>query len=405
MPPHSAHINVAQPSSTHGQHVQATLAAASAHLRLDNSMFNATKLTASTSSVTLPVRANRYIAEPVCYDIREQRIHARVRSYSASSASDSSDTEDQDMGDDQTHAKYVMYGVKITRPGDSLDVPSMAHAPRHSTLPSTPKTIFRRYQDFEELNDMLPADVSNYARLPGRRWWSRLRGARFSPESIQQRHTEVVSYLQRVIDMVPEFDAVQMFICDDWLSRDTPKRARQFRLVRLQKRKIERLLSEHDADAHRFLVYIRPNEAGAIRQRNLDKDGILLERPCGKPAKREHTPSPLGLAQDTKHQHTSRRGTAQHSNERNTAGDPPSTTLNRPRPACPAARRLQLLMFAPEHTRVRALKASDDSTEGDVVAHSHSTQSAAGTPGLLTGLPLPRAPVHHVTYGKRLMAW
>lgn len=399
MPPHS---NVAQSSSPHGQHVHATLAAASAHLHLDISMFNGTKLAAATSSATLPVRANRYIAEPVCYDIREQKIYSRMRSNSVSSASDSSDPEDDDTTDDQLHAKYVMYGVKITRPGDSLDVPS-SPLRTPTTLQSTPKTIFRRYQDFEELNDMLPADVCNNARLPGRRWWHRLRGARFSPESIQQRHTAVVTYLQRVLDMVPEIDAVQMFICDDWLSRDTPKRQRQFQLVRMQKRKIERLLSEQDADAHRFLVYVRPNEAGALRQRNLDRDGILIQRPCGKgPATRKHIRSPL--ASGTVKHHQLSTGAVAHHQHNDDSSVPSDTTTGPTRPECLAARRLQLLMFTPEHTRIRALKAAENSAEGDVVAHDPMQSALAGTPGHLMGLPLPRAPVH-VTYGKRLMAW
>jgi hypothetical protein len=58
------------------------------------------------------------------------------------------------------------------------------------------------------------------------------------------------------LPQVPNANSVQMFISDDWLSRDTPSRKRQFARLRLQKRRLEMLMNERSAEVARYRNYI-----------------------------------------------------------------------------------------------------------------------------------------------------
>lgn len=189
-----------------------------------------------------------YTVEPLGYTIREHKIRSRLESQSSHDGS-SDEERHQNRHHGATHVKYVIYELRVTT---------------WKGLKCTQRTIFRRYHDFEELNEMLPANIAHMARLPGRRYWARLTGSRFTAKAIEEREHAVVKYLERLLALVPDYDAVQMFIGDDWLSRDTATRRRQFMRVVAHQNRLKQLIAAR-AQAEGCQA-TRPTVAGPVRK-------------------------------------------------------------------------------------------------------------------------------------------
>jgi len=165
-----------------------------------------------------------YAVKAAGFQIREHKIRSRLI-----------DPRSDVSGDEEpphtasTHSKFVMYQFAIASPDGKTS------------------TIFRRYRDCEDLNELLPASVQHAARLPGRRYWTRLTNSRFTSKAILDRQVEVASYLERLLSIVPDYQVVQMFICDDWLARDTAIRQRQHARVVSHKRRLVQLIAQRQA--------------------------------------------------------------------------------------------------------------------------------------------------------------
>lgn len=190
-----------------------------------------------------------FTVEPLGYAIREHKIRSRLESQSSQDGS-SDEERLQNRHHGATHLKYVIYELRVTT---------------WKGLKCTQRTIFRRYHDFEELNEMLPANIAHMARLPGRRYWARLTGSRFTAKAIEEREHAVVRYLERLLALVPDFDPVQMFICDDWLSRDTTIRRRQFMRVVAHQNRLKQLISAR-TQAEGWGEATRPTATGPVRK-------------------------------------------------------------------------------------------------------------------------------------------
>lgn len=116
--------------------------------------------------------------------------------------------------------------------------------------------------------------------------------AYFTPLAKQQRANAPVS------PQVPESNSAQMFICDDWLSRDTPSRKRQFARLRMQQRRLELLMGERSAEVAKYKGYINGSKSGGdmdtSSQSSVDPDSTLGRRLAR--INRVYRPSPLNPA-------------------------------------------------------------------------------------------------------------
>lgn len=287
-------------------------------------------------------RAATYTIESRGYKIREHRIRSRLHAQVNNDGS----SDDEPVHTNITHQRYVVYELLITSPTGAK------------------QTIHRRYHDFEELNEMLPTSIASMARLPGRRFWARITGSRFAHSAIESRQGEVVAYLRRLFSMVPEYQAVQMFICDDWLSRDTSVRRRQFHQILAHQKRLEILI------AHRLAEGRDPSSKAPLA-------GSLESS-----AKKPYVPSRLGP--HAHHQHR----------QRNNELAVPSSPAMPPSPRANSSAPEPAIVFSPVHLRVSILRESVDfAAPVFSPADPCCPKPLSGTPGFRKRFRFPRGPL------------
>jgi hypothetical protein len=88
-----------------------------------------------------------------------------------------------------------------------------------------PRTIYRRYSDFELLQEQLPQDAKSKISFPSRRFWARVTGSRLSRKSLEGRRQALSSYIGQLCDMDANIPILQSFLSDDWLRLRKPHAA------------------------------------------------------------------------------------------------------------------------------------------------------------------------------------